>query len=175
MPLKSGTAIPPQAREVFSLPCEISFIFSRVHLKLLLFSFSACVPQQQNKGLIEYECFVKPQPHCKTKEPHHHYIKILVLTLAQPQLLFHSVCNLFPLEAGNPPKLSAPTQGPQLHPSPRIYFFPCLWALCRIYNQLSSSCTGDWTAFSSASFPNANTAYEGELRFSTSTVLRCSL
>lgn len=106
-----------------------------------------------NKRVIEYEFFVKPQPHCKTKESQHHYIKILVFTLAEPQLLLHSARNLFPLEAGNPQKLSAPTQGPQLHPSLRIFFF-LLWTVCRIYNQLSSSCTGHRVAFSSESFPS---------------------
>lgn len=48
-PLKSGTETPPQATEVFSLSQEISCIFSRVKFKLL-FSSSACAPQQQRNS-----------------------------------------------------------------------------------------------------------------------------
>lgn len=58
-PLKSGTATPPQATEVFSLSQEISCIFSRVKFKLL-FSSSACAPQQQRNSNWG-GCFVKPQ------------------------------------------------------------------------------------------------------------------
>jgi len=86
-PLKSGTAIPPQAREVSSLSYEISFICSRVKFKLF-FSFSACGPQQQNKRVIEYECFVKPQSRCKPKEPHHPVLKYLSSLLLSHSCFF---------------------------------------------------------------------------------------
>lgn len=125
--MKPGPAIAPQARKVFSLSHEISFIFSRVKFKLLS-SFSACVPQQQNRRVTEHECFAKPRAHHKTKEPQHHDIKILVFTPAEPPLPLQSTCNLVPLE---PPKL------PARPPSPGTVGVFSLWDLCRVPHLLS--------------------------------------
>lgn len=115
-PLKSGTATPPQATEVFSLSQEISCIFSRVKFKLL-FSSSACAPQQQRNSNWG-GCFVKPQH--EATEPQLPVLK----PLSAPWLSSFPAHTTFPSGSRESSRLPAPTLGPRL-PQLQGYFSFC--------------------------------------------------
>lgn len=114
-PLKSGTATPPQATEVFSLSQEISCIFSRVKFKLL-FSSSACAPQQQRNSNWG-GCFVEPQH--ETTEPQLPVLK----SLSALWLSSFPAHTAFPSGSRESPQASCTHSGPTATSAPGLFVF----------------------------------------------------